>query len=183
MVSATGEIVPQQHALLSLSTGGVVSDVPFAEGDFVRAGEILVRLEGEAQLQAAITSAKFELANAQYALDNLYEDTDLLAAEYLQSAEAAEKALEDLNNFDLQLALAEQTVADAEKALDSERRLRYTQSSASQADIDAQKAQVVLSKDVLDKALEDFEPYANKPENNLTRGELSGTAGRSAANL
>jgi multidrug efflux pump subunit AcrA (membrane-fusion protein) len=170
MVNATGQIVPEQHALLSLSAGGVVNELPFAEGDFVRAGQVLVRLEGEAQLQAAISTAELELANAQYAFDNLYKDTDLQAAQALQSAEAAEQALDDLYNLDLQLALAEQAVADAQKVVqDTERRLRYTQSSASQADIDAQKAQVVLAKDALDKAREDFEPYANKPEDNLTR--------------
>jgi HlyD family secretion protein len=170
MVNATGEIVPQQHAMLSLATGGVVSEVTFTEGDPVSAGDVLVRLEGEAQLQAAISAAELELANAEYALSLLYKDTDLLAAQALQSAENAEQALADLQNPELQLALAEQRVADAEKAIDdTERRLRYTQSSAGQADIDAQKAQVVLAKDALDKAREDFEPYANKPESNLTR--------------
>lgn len=170
IISATGEIVPQQYAMLSLSAGGVVSELSFSEGDFVQAGDVLVRLEGEAQLQASISAAELELANAEYALDNLYKDTDLQAAQALQSAEEAEQALEDLYNLDLQLALAEQAVAEAQKDVeDTERRLRYTQSSASQADIDAQKAQVVLAKDVLDKAREDFEPYANKPEDNLTR--------------
>jgi len=170
VVSATGEVVPELEALLSISAGGVVEDVFVKEGDSVEAGDVLVRLEGTEQQLAAVSAAELELANAQFALDALYKDTDLLAASALQSAEAAERALEDLNNQELQQALAQQAVADAQKAVDrTDRSVRYLQSTASQADIDAQKAQVVLAKDALDKAKEDFEPYANKPEDNLTR--------------
>ncbi len=50
--------------------------------------------------------------------------------------------------------------------------MRNLQSTAGQADIDAAKAQVVLARDALDKAEEDYEPYANKPEDNLVRANL-----------
>jgi HlyD family secretion protein len=170
IVSATGVVVPEQEALLSVSAGGVVENVFVDKGDQVTAGEVLVQLEGSEQLAAAVTAAELELANAEYALDKLYQDTDLFAAQALRSSETAEQALEDLNNPELQEALALQAVADAQKAVDlTERNARYTRSPASQADIDAQKAQVVLAKDALDKANEDFEPHANKPENNTTR--------------
>jgi HlyD family secretion protein len=170
VVSATGEVVPELEALLSISAGGVVEDVFVKEGDSVKSGDVLVRLKGTEQQLAAVSAAELELANAQFALDSLYKDTDLMAAQALRSAEDAERALEDLNNQELQIALAQQAVADAQKAIDStERSVRYLQSTASQADIDAQKAQVVLARDALDKAKEDFEPYANKPEDNLTR--------------
>ena len=80
-VSATGEILPKETALLSVKTGGVVAEVLVSEGDTVKKGDVLIRLEGTEQLQAAVSAAGFELANSQYALDALYEDTDLLAAE------------------------------------------------------------------------------------------------------
>jgi HlyD family secretion protein len=170
VVSATGKVVPEQEALLSVSTGGVVEDVLVNKGEDIKSGDVLVRLEGTEQQLAAISAAELELANAQFALDALYKDTDLLAAQALQSAEIAERALEDLNNTELQQALAMQAVADAQKAIDStERNARYLQSPATQADIDAQKAQVVIARDALKKAQEDFEPYAGKPEDNLTR--------------
>ena len=173
IVSATGEVVPEQEATLSVSAGGVIEEVFVQEGDAVSAGDILVRLEGTEQQLAAVSTAELELANAQFALDALYKDTDLRAAQALQSAEAAERALEDLNNQELQQALALQAVADSQKAVDvTERNARYLQSSASQADIDAQKAQVVLARDALDKAKEDFEPYAGKPEDNLQRANF-----------
>lgn len=170
IVSATGEIIPQKEALLSVSGGGVVEDVLVSKGDDVTAGQILVQLEGTEQQLAAISATELELANTQFALDALFNDTDLLAAQALRSAETAERALEDLHNTELQQALAMQAVAEAQKVVDTtDRRSRYLQSTANQADIDAQKAQVVMARDALDKADEDFEPHAGKPENNLTR--------------
>jgi len=173
IVSATGVVVPEEEALLSVSAGGVVESVLVEKGDQVSAGQVLVQLEGTEQLAAAVSGAALELANAQFVLDKLYQDTDLLAAQSLRSAETAEQALEDLNNPELQEALALQAVADAQKAVDmTERNARYTRSPASQADIDAQKAQVVLAQDALDKANEDFERHASKPEDNITRAHF-----------
>jgi multidrug efflux pump subunit AcrA (membrane-fusion protein) len=176
IVSATGVVVPEQEALLSVSAGGVVEEVLVSKGDEVSVGQLLVQLEGTEQQAAAVSAAVLELANAQFALDRLFKDTDLLAARALRSAETAEQALEDLNNPELQEALALQAVADAQKAVDTtERNARYTQSTASQADIDAQKAQLVMARDALDRANEDFEPHANKPEDNLTRAHFLAT--------
>lgn len=173
LVSATGVVVPEQEALLSVSAGGVVEAVLVEKGDPVSTGQVLVQLEGTEQQAAAVSAAALELANAQFVLDKLYQDTDILAAQALRSAEIAEQALEDLNNPELQEALALQAVADAQKAVDlTERNARYTRSPASQADIDAQKAQVVLARDALDKANDDFEPHANKADDNITRAHF-----------
>ena len=173
IVSATGEVVPERTAELSVKTGGVIAAVLVQEGDSVDAGQVLIRLEGTEQLQAAVSAAQFELANAQYALDTLYKDTDLLAAQALKNKDQAEKELEDLLNPELQQALALEAIADAKKAVeDAERRFRSVSSSADEADIEAQKAQVVLAKDALDKAKDDFEPYEDKPEDNLTRANF-----------
>jgi multidrug resistance efflux pump len=170
VVSATGKIVPEQVATLSVQSGGIVAEVLVRQGEAVEAGQLLVRLEGEERLQASLSAAQFELTSAQHALDALYKDTDLLAAQALEAKEESEKALEDLRTPELQQALALKAIADAEKAVErTERRLRTLQSSAGQADIDAAKAQVVLARDALDKAEEDYEPYANKPEDNLVR--------------
>jgi HlyD family secretion protein len=172
-VSATGVVVPVREALLSVSAGGVVENVMVEKGDQVNVDQVLVQLEGTEQQAAVVTAADLELANARYALNALYKDTELFAAQALRSAETAERALEDLNNRELQVALAQKAVAEAQKAVDTtERNARYAQSTASQADIDAQKAFVVIARDALDKANEDFEPHANKPEDNLTRAHF-----------
>lgn len=173
IVSATGVIVPIDWASLSMTTPGVVEEVLVSEDEFVNPGQVLVRLEGKEQLQAALSAAQLELASAQLALNDLNENTALLAAQALQALENSQNALEDLLDSDMQGANALQAIADAEKAVDStERRLRILGSTADQADIDAAKAQVVLAEDALDKANDNFEPYANKRENNLVRANL-----------
>jgi multidrug efflux pump subunit AcrA (membrane-fusion protein) len=172
-VSATARVVPESEAALSVSAAGVVQSVPVAEGDTVQAGQLLVQIKGGEQAAAAITAAQLELANSQNHLNTLYENTELQAASALQQAEQAEDALEDLLNRELQEALALKAIADAQKLIDiTERSVRYLQTTAGQDDIDIQKAQVALAEDALDKAIDDFEPWENKPENNLTRANL-----------
>jgi HlyD family secretion protein len=173
IVSATGKIVPQQETVLSVTTGGVVAEVLVHEGDSVEEGQLLVKLQGKEQLQAAISAAEFELVSAEKDLEALDKDTDLIAAQSLRAAEEAERALEDLRTPELQDALALQAIADAQKAVDSaERRARILKTTADQATIDEAKAQLVFAKDALDKARDDYEPYANKPEDNLARANL-----------
>ena len=82
MVSATGKIVPEQEALLSVSAGGVVEDVLVSKGDDVTAGQVLVQLEGTEQQLAAISAAELELANAKFTLETLHKNTDLIAARF-----------------------------------------------------------------------------------------------------
>jgi HlyD family secretion protein len=172
-VSATGQVVPEQYASLSVNVPGVVKELYVVEGDQVEAGQLLLRIRGGEQAQAAVAAAQFELTNAQNALADLFEDTGLIAANALKAAEVAEDALEDLLNRTLQEALALQAIADAQKAVeDTERIYNYSITTADQADIDLAQAQVVLAKDALDKAIEDFEPYEDKPDDNLIRANL-----------
>ena len=73
-------------------------------------------------------------------------------------------------NRELYEALALQVLADIEKLIENtERSYTYAINTADQADIDVQRAQVTLAKDALDKAIEDYEPYEDKPEDNLSR--------------
>ncbi|GAB4579897.1 MAG: hypothetical protein Fur0022_26360 [Anaerolineales bacterium] len=172
-VNATGVIVPKQYTSLSVTIPGVVETVYIREGELVEEGQLLLELKGGEQAQAAVTAAQLELTNAQNFLNDLYENTDLIAANALKTAEDTEDALEDLQNRELQEALALKAIADAQKMVEEMERLyNYTTSTADQADIELQQAQVTLAKDLLEKALEDFEPYADKPEDNLIRANL-----------
>jgi multidrug efflux pump subunit AcrA (membrane-fusion protein) len=158
IVSATGEVVPEQEAQLSMSVGGVVEDVLVNKGESVSAGQILVQLEDTEQQLAAVSAAEFELANAQFALEALFKDTDLLAAQALQSVEAAERALEDLNNPDLQQALAFQAVTDAQKGVgDADRNLAILTKPPSQYVIDQAYANLLLAEKKLNTTLEQIE--------------------------
>ncbi|MBC8331215.1 MAG: efflux RND transporter periplasmic adaptor subunit [Anaerolineae bacterium] len=146
VVSATGKLLPAEEATLSMKTGGVVAEVLAGEDDIVIAGQILVRLEGTETLEAAIAATRFEVVSAQQALDALYDDPELAQAK------------------------AQQSIADAELAIeDAERRINNLHRIAVQADIDQAYANMILAKDKLDKAQEDYEPYEDKAEDNLTR--------------
>jgi HlyD family secretion protein len=170
-IGATGVVHSNQAAELGWKTSGTVETVQAQVGDMVVAGQELASLS-ETSLPQTVILAKADLVSAQKALDDLM-DTQLQQAQALQAVEAAEKNLEDLLNPDLQQAQALQAIADAQNSVDFyERRVRNLQTSAGQADIDAAEAQVTLAKDSLDKAREKYEPYANKPDSNLTRARL-----------
>ena len=149
VVSATGKILPAEWATLSVKTTGIVAEILFGEDDVVEAGQLLVRLEGTENLEAAIAATRFEVVSAQQTLDALYDDPEL--------------ALERV----------QQTIVEAQKTIeDAERRLRNLSQTATQADIDQAFANMVLAKDELDKAIEDFEPYEDKPEDDLGRANF-----------
>jgi len=184
---------------VAIEVGGRIEEVLAKEGDTVQAGEVLIRFEDEMlqaqylqaeaalyqaqanyqliaaqplaeQRQVGISAAQLELLSAQQALKNLNENADLARANTQQALEETEHALEDLLDPDLQQAIALDSIAKAQKAVDeAQKRVRNLKSTAGQADIDAAEADVILVRDALEKAEEDYKPYADKPENNLSR--------------
>jgi HlyD family secretion protein len=149
VISATGVLVPADWVSLSFSTSGNIEQVLVKENDAVDKGDMLVRLEGQENLEAAISAANFELQSAQQSLDSLFDDPELRAAR------------------------ASQAIAEAQQAVkDCQQRVVNLQTSSDPDDIDQAKANLVLARDKLDKALEDFDPYDRKPEDNLMRAAL-----------
>ncbi len=170
-IGATGVVRSNQSALLTWQTSGTVDQVGVMTGDSVPTDQMMAFL-AETSLPQNVILAQADLVSAEKALDDLM-NSQLQQAQALQAVEAAEKNLEDLLNPELQQALALQAIADAQQAVDFyERRVTNLSSSAGKADIDAAQAQVTLAKDTLDRAQEKFDPYANKPETNLTRANL-----------
>jgi len=170
-IGATGVVRSNQEAQLAWQTSGTVEQISTMVGNEVTTDQVLASLL-ETSLPQTVILAQADLVSAEKALDDLM-NSQLQQAQALQAVENAEKALEDLLNPELQQALALQAIADAQQAVDYyERQVNNLQSSAGKADIDAAKAQVTLTKDALDRAQEKFDPYANKPENNLTRANL-----------
>lgn len=189
------------EVVIAIEVNGQISEILVNEGDYVQQDEILILFEDEIlraqyiqakavlhqaqanyQLiaaqpleegrQVAISSAELDLLIAQQNLQDLIENVDLARAHLQQEIENTEQALEDLLDPDLQQAIALEAVTIAQKAVDESAKLvRNLTTTASQADIDAAEANVVLAKDALEKAEKDFKPYENKPEDNLTRAE------------
>jgi len=145
VISATGIVVPSEWTTLSMSTAGVVEDVQIYEGDQVKEDQVLVRLKGKEDLQAAITAAEFEVASAEKVLDDLYDN-----AETILAGKQEEVALYARDFRNAQYQLDNFTIPQNQK------------------DLETMEA-FDLMKDRLDKAREAFEPYRYKSSNNETR--------------
>lgn len=148
-VVASGTVVPAKEAQMAFALGGELEMVNVEVGDKVEAGQVLARLAGTEQLQAALSKAELEVLVAQQALKKLEDDL-------LEEQTAALQALKD----------ARQAVRDAE------RKLRGFGVSSEPIDIQVARSNVALAKRALDQALKDFKPYENKPEDNLKRAAL-----------
>ena len=159
-VVAEGRLVPNESVQLSFVNAGQVEEILVAEGDQVKSGDLIARLGDREALEANLAAAELEALSA---------DLELTAAnlELLN----AQKAYDDLyENWPDMAIQAEQDLTDARQAAhDAERDLGYKTGTANQFDIDTAWSQVVLAEKDLEDAEEKFEPYANKPEDNLTR--------------
>lgn len=170
-VGATGIVRANQTAILSWQTTGTVGEVSIQVGELIQADQVLANLQATS-LQQSVILARADLVNAQRALDDLM-NSNSQKAQAQQAVENASQALEDAKNPELAQANALEAIALAEKAVqDAQRNVRWLGSPATQSLIDEAGAQVVIAKDSLDKAQEKFNPYANRPESNLTRARL-----------
>jgi HlyD family secretion protein len=148
-VAASGMVSPGQEAQLALTLAGKVKTVDVAVGDEVQAGQVLVTLEGQESLQAAVSTAELEVLTAQQALQKLSDDLP----------EKQTAALQELN--------------DARDALHSaQQKLNGFDVPSEPIDVQVARSNVALAKHALDQATKDFRPYENKPEDNLKRAAL-----------
>ena len=101
VVSAQGFVVPQRSSELAFRSGGRVIEILVAEGDVVKQGQALIRLQDD-QLQAAVAQAQAALDLAQANLDQVKQGArseDIAAAEaQVQAAEAQARAAEAERN-------------------------------------------------------------------------------------
>lgn len=173
-ITASGTIEAVQINLAS-EVGGKVSQVAAQEGERVEAGKPLVQFD-DALLKAQLVQARAALAQAQANFDLIaagpteeQRRLSVTAAQLeLLAAQQARQALDD--NAALMAARAQQEIALAEQAIDrATQRQDNLESPSDPADIDSAQASVVLARDALDKAREDYAPYENKPADNVVR--------------
>ncbi len=94
-VVAEGKVVPAQYAKLSFSKTGVVAEVLVKEGDQVKKGDLLARLEDSESMKSAVTQAEESLLLAQQALDDLDENYKVDAARVFSTISASYDALRE----------------------------------------------------------------------------------------
>lgn len=144
-VIAEGRIMPTRYVNLTFINGGFIDEVLVNEGEEVTKGQTLAKLRDEA-LAAELAAAEMELVQARQAYDDLDQNLELLTAE------------------------AQEQLAEAQDAvLDAERRVNNLVYGAKEANLQAAEANVVLLRDQLEDAEEDFVKHSNKPEDNLER--------------
>lgn len=147
-ISAEGKLAPEYYVNLSFKAGGKVTEVLVNEGEKIEEGQVIARLDQREQFASAVDNASYELLNAQQALKDLQDNAEVNTAQALQK------------------------VADGRDAVRSaERYLNNLNAGSKEVDINQTKADVVILKDRLDKAQEDFAPYVKKPEDNVTRAQ------------
>lgn len=122
----TGELKPIQEVTLKSRIGGVVVVLAFDEGDYVKKGALIARIEAQNQnaqfrgSQAAVGVAEAQLQRAQADLERLKRD--LARVEQLNSQGAADqKTLDDTRSA---VKLATVTVQSALAQLDQSRASR-----------------------------------------------------------
>ena len=152
-VVAEGRLVPNESVELAFVVGGQVAEILVEEGDSVKAGDVIARLGDREQLETNLASANLESAAAELELLSAQQDKQSLYDNWPAAATAAQEALTN----------ARQEVHD------TERTFNYRISSSDQTDIDVAWSTVVLAEKELDDAKEDFEPYEDKPADDLTR--------------
>jgi multidrug resistance efflux pump len=128
---------------------GEVDSVEVGVGDKVEAGQLLARLSGSEELQAALSTAELDVYTAQQALQKLDDDLPEQQATSLQTLNDAREALRK----------AQQKVAG----------LGF---SSEPIDVQVARSNVALAERALEQARKDFRPYENKPENNFHRAAL-----------
>jgi multidrug efflux pump subunit AcrA (membrane-fusion protein) len=133
VVSATGKVLPDQWALMSMSVGGVVDEILVAEGETVKKGDVILRLDGTDQMRSLVKAAEVGLISAQQQLQDFYDHQDI-----------------DLANMEMALAQANQELDDAN---DNRGRKEYRRSN--DTTLDGLRADVVVA----EQAVKDAEEY------------------------
>ena len=145
-VVVEGSVVPRDFVRYYTRTGGLVSEVLVKEGDIVVQDQVIARMDGSDQAQAALTSAELERVNAQEALDELNDNAAMMSAQ------------------------AQETLAKANAALiEAQQQLDDYDSPQYDTDLDTAITNVNNAKDDLDDAQDDWDKNKDLDVDNATR--------------
>lgn len=150
--SGAGQVVPRSEINLGFDENGTLNELNVVEGDEVRAGDLLARLqteESQESIQASITDAELAVVEAEQALQDLYDNAEIERT----------NALADINTYSSE-------VRDAQYQLDNYIMPIYLQGLDTVEAMDQMHEQ-------LNKAVAAFEPYKYlSPNNNNRRDRL-----------
>ncbi len=147
-VSGSGELVAISETSPSFEERGELVALNVGVGDQVQAGDVLASLkidQTEAELAADKAKAELEVLLAQQNLEGTYETAQLAVAQALVTLEESQLAVDKLQNYELEQALALVTLRQAEEAVqDAETNLYIVNSIPSQAAMDTAYASLLF---------------------------------------
>ncbi|MBK9712284.1 MAG: HlyD family efflux transporter periplasmic adaptor subunit [Kouleothrix sp.] len=155
-IMAEAKVVPTHNAALSFQTGGTIAEVLVSEGDQVKAGQAIARLESDTKA-VSLARAEAQLKAAEARLQDLTDGPradDVAAAEaQLRQAQAQLKQTiasvtpEDIAAAQAQIKSAQSTLTRLEEGLKSaDVRAAQAQLQQAQSGLDSQRSQLSAGK-------------------------------------
>lgn len=163
--TASGQVLPQHEASLSVARPGVVTAVNVRVGDSVQAGDVLVQLE-TADLELDVASAAQTVAIAEANLADLLAPADEFEIASAEAAVASAQA--QVNDYldgpsAAEIALAEASVNSSSASVwSASADLGSTRDSVTQAQIKAAETAVLSTQIALENAQEANEDDTNE---------------------
>jgi len=166
-----GQLVNYQTIDIPAGTTTLVEAVNVRPGDAVQAGDILVQLGGQERIEANLAAAEIATLEAQEIVDDIFANAALHQAEAMQTISSAQQTLNALAvDVPLQQTEALQAIAEAQDAVASaEYHLNSLGATASEANLTAAQSQVTITTQTLERAKKTYDPYRDKPDNNLNK--------------
>ena len=109
-IIAEGRLEPVHYVDIAFNANGTVSDVLVSDGEQVKAGQVIARLENSEAKQAEVAKAEEDFLMAQQAFDSA-EVTAL--SKVAEAHEAVRKAQYELDNFAIPSDLREMSTTEA----------------------------------------------------------------------
>lgn len=146
--SGTGTLIVGSEFGLGFATSGPITELNVQAGDKVESGDILAVQGEREQLEATMAADQLAALEAQNALDELYDNADLVTAQAMLDLADSQDALHD----------AEYTWSVQQEG-----------NRASEATIAAAEADLILADIELDRAKANYDKYSNTPDDNRAK--------------
>jgi multidrug efflux pump subunit AcrA (membrane-fusion protein) len=172
-----GQLVNYQTIDIPAGTTGLVEAVNVRPGEAVLAGDVLVQMGGQEQLQANLAAAEIATLEAQGTVDDIFANAALHQAEALQVISSAQQTLNTLAvGAPIQQSEALQAINEAREEVQmAEYHLNSFGSPASEATLTAAQSTVTLLARDLTQAENAYAPYRDKPDGNLNKAYYGAT--------
>jgi len=156
IVNASGKIYPEDEVKVSPDISGVITELNVQEGDTVKRGQLLVRIDpdvyniqrsqaasGVAQSQAQVSSVQAQVSNAQAALDALDAQMEQAQRAYDRSKKLFDDKVISRSEMDVAETTLKAAKANYNAAVQG---IRSTQANVQSAKANVQTAQASLQK-------------------------------------